>query len=150
VIVACGSDDEMKDALTATLAKLRLVPVVLCEEPGHGRKIVERFADYPDIEFAVVLLSPDDYVYAKGEEPSKRKLKPAQDVVFELGYLLGKLGTEHVFILFRESEKREFNVRIDFEGVKATPFDNRDSWKLALIRELTNCGYMVEADRILK
>jgi len=150
VLVACGSDDEMKDALTAALAKLRLVPVLLCEEPAHGRKIVERFADYVDIEFAVVLLSPDDCVYAKGEEPSKHKLKPAQDVVFELGFLLGKLGREHVFVLFRESEKRVFDVRLDFEGVKAAPFDDRDSWKLALIRELTNCGYMVEADRILK
>jgi len=150
VLVACGSDDEMKDALTATLGTLRLVPVVLCEEPGHGRKIVERFADYADVDFAVVLLSPDDYVYFKGEEPSKRKLKPAQDVVFELGFLLGKLGKEHVLVLFRESEKGEFDVRLDFEGVKAAPFDDRDSWKLALIRELTNCGYMVEADRILK
>jgi len=150
VLVACGSDDEMKDALTAALGKLWLVPVVLCEEPGHGKKIVERFADYADIEFAVVLLSPDDYIYSKSEEPSKRKLKPSQDVVFELGFLLGKIGKEHVFVLFRESEKREFDVRIDFEGIKATPFDNRDSWKLALIRELTNCGYTVEGGRILK
>jgi len=150
VLVACGSDDEMKDALTAALAKLRLVSVVLCEEPGHGRKIVERFADYADIEFAVVLLSPDDYVYSKGEEPSKRKLKPALDVVFELGFLLGKLGKEHVLVVFRESEKREFDVPIDFEAIKAAPFDDRDSWKIALVRELTNCGYTVEADRILK
>ncbi|PVX23638.1 MAG: hypothetical protein CW716_11665 [Candidatus Bathyarchaeum sp.] len=150
VLVACGSDDEMKTALTEALAKLWLVPVVLCEEPGYGRKIVTRIADYADVEFAVVLLSPDDYVYAKGEEPTKRKLKPPQDVVFELGFLLGKLGKERVLVLFRESEKGEFEVNTDFEGVTAAPFDNRDSWKLALIRQLAACGYTVESDRILK
>ncbi len=150
VLVACGSDDEMKTALTEALAKLWLVPVVLCEEPGYGRKIVTRIADYADVGFAVVLLSPDDYVYAKGEEPTKRKLKPRQDVIFELGFLLGKLGKERVLVLFRESEKGEFDVNTDFGGVTAAPFDKRDSWKLALIRELTNSGYTVEGGRILK
>jgi predicted nucleotide-binding protein len=150
VLVACGSDDEMKEALIWALSKLWLVPVVLCEEPGHGKKIVERFVDYVDVGFAVVLLSPDDYVYAKGAEPTKRKLKPCQDVVFELGFLLGKLGKERVLVFFRESEKRDFEVNTDFEGIKTAPFDDRDSWKLALIRELAACGYVVEGDRILK
>jgi predicted nucleotide-binding protein len=150
VLVASGSDDEMKQALTWALSKLWLVPVVLCEEPAHGKKIIERFNDYADVGFAVVLLSPDDYVYAKTEEPTKRKLKPNQDVIFELGYLLGKLGKDKVLVLFRESEKGAFNVNIDFEGIKTTPFDDRDSWKLALIRELTASGYVVEGDRILK
>ena len=150
VIVVCGSDDEMKEALTWALGKLRLVPVVLCEEPGHGRKIVDHFNDYADVEFAVVLLSPDDYVYAKSEEATKRKLKPRQDVVFELGFLLGKLSKDKVLVLFRESKKGLFEVNTDFEGIKTTPFDDRDSWKLALIRELTANGYVVEGDRILK
>ncbi len=150
VIVACGSDDQMQEAVTWALEKLWLLPVVLCEEPGHGRKIVEKFTDYADVAFAVVLLSPDNYVFGKGEEPTKRKLKPRQDVVFELGFLLGKLGRDRVLVLFRESEKKEFDVNTDFEGVKAAPFDDRDSWKIALIRELSGCGYEVEGDRILK
>jgi predicted nucleotide-binding protein len=141
----------MKQKLTKALGKLLLVPVVLCEEPGHGRKIVERFtADYNDIGLAVVLLSPDDYVYAKNEQPSKRKLKPRQDVVFELGYLLGKLGKEKVLVLYRESEKGEFEVNTDFEGVTSAPFDSLDSWKLALLHGLLGNGYAVEGDRILK
>ena len=151
VLVACGSDEQMKTILTEALGRLWLTPLLLCEEPGHGRKIVTRFGDYADVAFAVVMLSPDDYVYDKGEESTKRKLKASQDVVFELGFLLGKLGRERVLVLFRESGKGgEFDVHIDFEGVKAVPFDDRDSWKLALIRELTNCGYMVEGGRILK
>ncbi len=151
VLVISGTDDAMKQALTKALGKLLLVPVMLCEEPGHGRKIVERFtADYVDVGLAVVLLSPDDYVFSKTEESSKRRLKPRQDVIFELGYLLGKLGKEKVLVLFRESEKNEFEVRLDFEGINSAPFDSLDSWKLALLRALADNGYNVEGDRILK
>jgi predicted nucleotide-binding protein len=148
VFVVCGTDDEMKQAVTAALTKLWLVPVVMCEEPSQGRKIVERFQDYADVGFAVVLLSPDDSVYVKDEPPTKRKLRPRQDVVFELGFLLGKLGRSNVLVFQRECQN--FEVPTDFEGMKVTAFDDRDSWKLALIREISNCGLVVEGDRILK
>ena len=148
VFVVCGTDGEMKQAVTNALTKLRLVPVVMCEEPSQGRKIVERFQDYADVGFAVVLLSPDDSVYAKDELSTKRKLRPQQEVVFELGFLLGTLGKRNVLVFCRESAN--FDGPTDFEGIKVTAFDDRDSWKLALIRELTNCGYIVDADRILK
>jgi len=95
----------------------------------------------------VVLLSPDDFAYAKNEAATKRKLRPQQDVVFEFGFLLGKLGKGNVLAFFRECANF---IPTDFEDIKVTAFDDRDSWKLALIRELANCGYKVEADRILK
>ena len=68
-------------------------------------------------------------------------------MVFELGFLLGKLGKDNVLVFFRECAN--FEIPTDFEGLKLTAFDDRDSWKLALIRELNNCGYTVEASRIL-
>jgi predicted nucleotide-binding protein len=148
VFVVCGTDSEMKQAITNALTKLKLLPVILCEEPSQGRKIVEYFQEYADVGFAVVLLSPDDYMYLKDEPPSKRKLRPRQDVVFELGFLLGKLGRGNVLVFQRECQN--FDGPTDFEGMKVTAFDDRDSWKLALARELTNCGYNVEAGRILK
>ena len=148
VFVVCGTDGEMKQAVTISLTKLKLVPVVMCEEPSQGRKIVEHFQEYSDVGFAVVLLSPDDSVYVKDEPSTKRKLRPRQDVVFELGFLLGKLGKGNVLVFFRECSNLE--IPTDFEGIKVVAFDDRDSWKLALLRELTNCGYNVDADRILK
>jgi predicted nucleotide-binding protein len=148
VFVVCGSDGEMKQAVTNALTKLWLVPVVMCEEPSQGRKIVERFQDYGDVGFAVVLLSPDDSLYVKDEPPTKRKLRPRQDVVFDLGFLIGKLGKNNVLVFIRECPN--FEGPTDFEGMKVIAFDDQDSWKLALIRELTNCGYTVQADKILK
>ena len=149
IIVVSGTDEEMNQALNGALTKLLLIPLVLCEESSHGKKIVENFSrDYADVAFAVVLLSPDDFGYAKNEAATKRKLRPTQNVVFELGFLLGTLGKGKVLVFFRECAN--FEIPIDFEGIKFTAFDDRDSWKLALIRELSNCGLAVDGDRILK
>jgi predicted nucleotide-binding protein len=148
VLVVSGKDYLMSQTVEAALTKLFLVPVSLLQEPNRGRKITENFTAYVDVKFAVVLLSPDDCVYPKEDKTTKTKLKPQQDTIFLLGYLLGKLGTEKVLVLFRESAN--FEVPTDFEGVKFVAFDDRGSWKHALIRELTACGYSIEGERILK
>jgi predicted nucleotide-binding protein len=119
------------------------------EEPNQGKRIVERFKkDYADVGFAVVLLSPDVYVYPKGEEATKRERTPSNDVALMFGFLLGKLGKEKVLAFYRETPN--FAFPINFEGVKFTPLDNRDSWKLSLIRELTECGYTIDTERLLR
>ncbi len=145
IFVVSGKDNEMKKSVIGALTELKLVPLLLCEEPSQGRKIVECFSDYTDVRFALVLLSPDDYYYSKNETFKKQKLKPQQQVVFLLGFLLGKLGKNNVFVLFRESEG--FQIP-DIEGLKAVAFDDRESWKLALIRELSECGVRVDVDPI--
>jgi len=149
ILVVSGADKKMQTALTAALTKLLLVPVVLREEPGNGRKIVERFAaDYSDVGLAVVLLSPDDCAYPVSVQASKRKTQPRRDVLFELGYLVGKMGKDRVLAFYREAPG--FEAGNDFEGINAFPFDEEGTWKHTLLRELVCNGYMVEPDRILK
>ena len=118
IIVVSGTDETMKQTLTGALRKLGLAAVVMSEEPSQGKKIVERFADYADVGFALVLLSPDVYVYPKGEEATKRERTPRQDVTLMFGFLLGKLGKDKVLAFYRESPN--FAFPIEFEGVKFT------------------------------
>jgi predicted nucleotide-binding protein len=148
IIVVSGTDETMKQTLTGALRKLGLAAVVMSEEPSQGKKIVERFTDYADVGFALVLLSPDIYVYPKGEEATKRQRTPSQDVTLMFGFLLGKLGKDKVLAFYRESPN--FAFPLEFEGVKFTALDDRDSWKLSLIRELTRCGYTVDVERLLR
>ena len=148
IMVVSGTDEIMKQTIIGALRKLGLAALVMSEEPGQGKKIVNRFADYTDVGFALVLLSPDVYVYPKGEEATKRERIPKQDVTLMFGFLLGKLGKDKVLAIYRESQN--FAFPIEFEGVKFTALDDRDSWKLALIRELTNRGYTVDAERLLR
>jgi predicted nucleotide-binding protein len=149
IIVVSGTDETMKQTITVALRKLGLASIVMSEQPSQGKKIVERFAaDYADVGFAVVLLSPDVYVYPKGEEATKRERTPNMDVTLMFGFLLGKLGKDKVLAFYRENPN--FAFAINFEGVKFTAIDDRDTWKLSLIRELTGCGYTVDVDRLLR
>jgi predicted nucleotide-binding protein len=149
IIVVFGDDVEMKQAIASALNKLLLVPVILSEEPRQGKKIIKSFQEeYEDVEFAVVLLTPDDVAYPRKDEFGKRQFRSRQDVIFVLGYLIGKLGTDNVLVFFKE--RNNFKIPTDFDGVKAVAFDDQDSWKLALIRELIDNGYAVEGNRILK
>jgi predicted nucleotide-binding protein len=149
IIVVSGTDETMKQTITGALRKLGLASIVMSEEPKQGKKIIESFSkDYADVGFAVVLLSPDVYGYPKGEEATKRERTPRQDVTLMLGFLLGKLGKERVLAFYRESPN--FTFPLEFEGIKFTALDDRGSWKLALIRELTACGYTVDSEWLLR
>ena len=103
IFVVSGADDEMKQAVTGALTKLWLVPVVMCEEPSQGRKIVEHFAEItPMLVLPWFCCRQTILRMLKMKPPTKRKLRPQQDVVFELGFLLGKLGKGNVLVFFRE------------------------------------------------
>jgi predicted nucleotide-binding protein len=149
IIVVSGTDETMKQTMTLALKKLGLASIVMSEQPSQGKKIIDRFAkDYADVGFAIVLLSPDVYVYPKGEEATKRERTPSMNVALMFGFLIGKLGKDKVLAFYRETPN--FAFPINFEGVKFTALDDRDTWKLSLIRELKGSGYTVDADRLLR
>jgi hypothetical protein len=60
VFVVHGHDEGMRESVARILGNLGLKPIVLHEQPDRGRTIIEKFYDYSDVGFAVVLLSPDD------------------------------------------------------------------------------------------
>ena len=60
VFIVHGRDDAAKDALARYLSQLDLTPVILHEQPSGGKTIIEKFETHADVDFAVVLLTPDD------------------------------------------------------------------------------------------
>lgn len=144
VFVVHGHDESMKQQVARTLERLHLTPVVLHEQPSKGRTIIEKFTDYSDVGFAVVLLSPDDLAYPRDGAASSVRPRARQNVVLELGYFLGKLGRERVVALFREVP--DFELPSDYSGVVLVPFDDRGRWAIDLVRELKSGGYTVDAN----
>jgi predicted nucleotide-binding protein len=147
VFVVHGHDDGMEVAVARVLERLGLTPVVLHEQPDKGRTIVEKFTAYSDVGFAVVLLSPDDMAYPSIASPSDARPRARQNVIFELGYFVGKLGRENVVALVRK-EDGDLEFPSDYSGVLYTSFVE-DSWQLKLVRELRESGYKVSADTLL-
>lgn len=147
IFIVHGHDESMKLAVARTLDKLNLETVILHEKPSMGRTIIEKFTEYSDVSFAIVLLSPDDIGYARTARPEEAKYRARQNVILELGYFLGKLGRTHVVALHREEDG--FEMPSDYSGVMFVRYDAAGRWQLDLVQELKACGYSVDANRLL-
>jgi len=147
IFIVHGHDEEMKQAVARTVEKIDLKPIILHEQPNKGRTIIEKFEDYSDLNFAIILLSPDDIAYSKNKPQEDKEFRARQNVIFELGFFVGKLGREHVFILCKEEEN--FEIPSDYSGICYTPYDNKGQWRFDLIGELNSCGYNVDANKLI-
>jgi len=146
VFIVHGHDDEMKEAVARLLKELDLNPVILHEQPNKGKTIIEKFSEYAEVSFAIILLSPDDICYSSKESLEDGKHRARQNVIFELGFFIGKLGRRYVFPLKRETEMQ---LPSDYSGIIYTPFDKKGGWKLKLVQELKAVGFEVDANRIV-
>ena len=144
VCVVHGHDNRMKVAVARVLERLGLVPIILHEQPDRGRSIIEKFTDYSDVGFAVVLFSPDDVGYLKSELPEEPSPRARQNVILELGYFIGKLGRRNVLALVHKGDG-DLELPSDYSGVLYTAFVE-DRWQLRLVQELKASGYKVSAD----
>lgn len=79
------------------IEKLGFEAIILSEQANEGKTIIEKIEEYSDVDFGIVLYTPCDV----GSEKDTNDFKPRarQNVVFEHGYLIGKLGREKVHAL---------------------------------------------------
>ena len=147
VFVVHGRDEELKQSTARVLSQLGLNPIILHEQPNQGRTIIEKFEKHADVQFAVVILSPDDMAYPASELPQSAKLRARQNVILELGYFVGRLTRERVFALKRDNQ---LEIPTDFSGVVYTLYDQSGAWRFELVRELKEAGYDVDANDLLE
>ena len=147
VFVAHGRDTGAKDTVVRFLNGLQLDPIVLQELPGRGRTITEKFEDHAsEAGFAIVLFTPDD-MGSLAREGSGPEPRARQNVIFELGFFVGKLGRNKVSVLY----KGEVKLPSDYVGVEYIPFDDAEGWKLKLIGELQSAGFEeVDANQVTR
>ena len=125
VFVVHGHDEAAREAVARFLEQLELEAVVLREEPDKGRTIIEKFEHCAaDVSFAVVLLTPDDLGGATTAPAQVARAR--QNVIFELGYFVGKLGRGRACLL----RKGEVEIPSDLYGVIYKDMDATEGWKL--------------------
>ena len=136
-----GRDHGTRETVARFLESLGLEPVILQEQPDEGQTIIEKFEQYARVNFAVALFTSDDVggLPDDGLQPRVR-----QNVVFELGYFIGKFGRNRVRVLVKGAPE----IPSDYSGVLYIPLDEAEGWKLALGRELRGAGFEIETDRI--
>ena len=98
VFVIHGRDTGTRDMVARFLERLKLKPVILSEQSNKGLTIIEKFEKHAEVGFAIALLTPDDTGSLKGAI-NKPNPRARQNVIFELGFFIGKLGRERVCAL---------------------------------------------------
>lgn len=142
VFIVHGHDNEAKQEVTRFIEKLGLEAIILHEQASVGMTIIEKIEYYSnDADFAIVLYTACDKGRGALETKTHPKNRARQNVVFEHGYLMAKLGRENVCSLV----KGDIETPNDISGVVYVDLDQQGAWKMAVSKELKACGYSISS-----
>ncbi len=145
VFVVHGRDDGGKDAVCRLLERSGLEAIVLQERPHMGRTLIEKLEDYGNVGYAIVILSGDDVGgLHSGDEMEKLRLRARQNVIFELGTFLGRLGRGRVCLLYR----KDVEIPSDLGGLGYVEMDTGGTWRMKLAREMDAAGISVDMKKV--
>jgi predicted nucleotide-binding protein len=144
IFVVHGRDELAKTTVARFLEKLGFTAIILHEQPSAGRTIIEKIEAYSNVGFAIVIYTPDD-VGAKEDKKPDLKPRARQNVVFEHGYLIGKLGRNNVCALL----KGDIEKPSDISGIVYVNFDDRGAWNTEVAKEMLSAGYKLDFNRLL-
>lgn len=143
VFIVHGHDDAAKSEAARFVENLGFKAIILHEQASSGKTIIEKIEEYTNVGFAIVLYTPCDLGASKGE---KDQLKPRarQNVVFEHGYLIGKIGRKNVCALL----KGDIETPNDISGVVYIKMEGEKEWKYKIADEMKACGYDIDLNKI--
>lgn len=144
VFIVHGHDDLAKTETARFVELLGFVPIILHEQASGGKTIIEKIEEYSNVGFGIVLYTPCD-VGGKNAEPHNLQSRARQNVVFEHGFLNGKLGRHNVCALV----KGALETPNDISGVVYVSMDENGAWKIQLAKEMRSSGYDVDMNKII-
>lgn len=144
VFIVHGHDESAQVKAARFVEKLGLEAIILHEKASSGRTIIEKIEHYSDVGFAIVLYTPDDIGNVKGMDGDLNG-RARQNVVFEHGYLIGKLGRENVTALVEGSVE----LPNDISGVVYIKLDEHSAWHLQLAKEMKQSGYDIDMNDLI-
>lgn len=148
VFVVYGHDKAARNNLEAMLRRWDLEPLIVDQLPSEGQTIIEKLENYTgQVNFAVVLATPDDIGYRAGHEDESAH-RARQNVVLELGMLLSNLGRKKVAILLNQQENMERPS--DIQGLIYIPYkdDLEKEAGLLLAKEMATQGYNIDVTKV--
>lgn len=142
VFIVHGHDEEAKTKTARFVEKLGFEAIILHEKASGSKTIIEKIEEYSNVGFGIILYTPCD----KGAKQTDNNLKSRarQNVVFEHGFLIGKIGRDKVCALI----KGDIETPNDISGVIYIKMDLADAWRYAIADEMKNAGYAVDKNRI--
>jgi predicted nucleotide-binding protein len=143
VFIVHGHDDEAKVKTARFIERLGLQPIILHEQASGSKTVIEKIETYSNVGFGIVLYTACDIGAKAGVSPEYRN-RARQNVIFEHGFLIGKIGRENVCALV----KGEIETPNDISGVVYVKMDDDDAWHIKIARELRNSGYKIDLNKL--
>ena len=141
VFIVHGHDNALKQEVARMVEKQGLEAIILSEQANRGKTIIEKFEENVDVGAAICLFTGDDY--GKAKDATSENLRARQNVVFEAGYFMGKLGREKVILI----ADANIEVPSDLQGVVYT---SKNMWQTDVLRELKAIGYKVDFNKLFE
>ncbi|HCX03834.1 MAG TPA: DNA-binding protein [Clostridiales bacterium] len=142
IFIVHGHDEASTESVARLIQKFKLEPIILREQANKGKTIIEKIEEYSNVGYGIVLYTPCDL----GKKNGDNELNPRarQNVVFEHGYLIGKIGRDKVCAL----KKENVETPSDISGVVYIEMDSNNSWQYEIADELKSLGYNVDKNKI--
>ena len=137
VFIVHGHDEKAKSNVVDFVSALDLEPIILHMQPNAGMTIIEKIERYSNVGFAIVIYTPCDIVQKSDGLTSQHRAR--QNVVFEHGYFIGKLGRDRVALIVKEGVE----IPNDISGVVYTFMDSDGKWREKLKLEMRAVGFKV-------
>lgn len=146
VFIVHGHDELAESNVGLFVRKLNLKPIILHEQANEGKTIIEKIEAHSDVGFAIVLYTPCD-VGGKHEDEVDLRPRARQNVVFEHGFLMGKIGRSNVAALVKDSSIEKPN---DVSGMVYIDMDPHKAWEMKLAKEMKSSGYDIDMNRFFE
>lgn len=144
VFIVHGHDELAKQSCARLVENLGLEAIILHEQTNEGRTIIEKFEDSSDVSFAIILLTPDDTGKSQKVDNAVESDRARQNVIFEHGYFIGKLGRNRVCALYVQGVE----LPSDMSGIIYVPYDESGNWKYQLSKEMKAAGLDVDLNNV--
>ncbi|MGE8681525.1 MAG: TIR domain-containing protein [Achromobacter marplatensis] len=144
VFIVHGHDELTKTKVARFIEQLGYQAIILHEQASGGKTIIEKIEAYTDVGFAIILYTPDDVGgLNKAESTSVQKSRARQNVVFEHGYLIAKLGRDKVVPLV----VGDLEMPGDVSGIVYVADTN---WQIDVAKEMKQAGYSIDFNKLMQ
>lgn len=145
IFIAHGRNIDKVTEVENFVRSIGYEPIVLFKEADTGDTIIEKIEKFSKKSiYAVVLYTKCD----EGnliEKPNEKKPRARQNVVFEHGYLMAKLGRERVCAILEDDT---IEMPSDISGIIFKIFDRDGNWKYQLSKNMSAVGINIDFNKI--
>lgn len=122
IFIVHGHDVEIKLEVARFVEKFGFEAIILHEQPNEGKTIIEKLEKHSSSAcYAIVLYTADD--------DANGKMRARQNVVFEHGYFVAKLGRSKVCVILEDGVEKPG----DIDGIV---YISDKNWQFNLEQEL--------------